>query len=407
MSATRRNFLKTVCGASTLMTLSPAVPEFLLRASQAATPDPEGRPTALVVVQLSGGNDGLNTVVPYTNDAYGRGRTTLRLTEKDVHKINDELGFHPSMAQTLRLFRDGQLSVVQGVGYPNSNRNHDDALRDWHTARPGDAACQTGWLGRAMDAVSEPNRPSTPGVCVAPLPKPVLMNAEATVAPTVTSANQYVLRDVPQSAPIEGDSDNALVGFVSRGLSVSYASSRQVQEVLKDSGNRVEYPAFPLAQQLKTVVELVRAKLGIRMFFTELGGGGIGGFDNHANQRDNHAAVLHELSESLAAFSDDLRHYKLQEDVLLMTFSEFGRTLRENGRRGTDHGAAAPVLLVGGRLRGGLVGEHPGLTDLDGDSPRHHTDYRELYATVLDKWLGFPSQKVLGKQYKHIEIIRG
>lgn len=407
MPATRRDFLKTVCGATTLMSLSPAVPEFLLRASQAAAPDPQGRQTALVVVQLSGGNDGLNTVVPYTDDAYGRGRTTLRLTAKDVHKINDELGFHPSMEQALRLFRDGQLSVVQGVGYPNSNRNHDDALREWHTARPGDAACQTGWLGRAMDAVSDPNRPSTPGVCVSPIPKPVLMNAEATVVPTVTSASQYLLRDIPQTAPIENNADNPLIGFVSQGLSASYASSRQVQEVLKDSENRVKYPAFPLAEQLKTVVELVRAKLGIRMFFTELGGGGIGGFDNHANQRDNHAAVLHELSESLAAFSDDLRHYKLQDDVLLMTFSEFGRTLRENGRRGTDHGAAAPVLLVGGRLQGGLVGKHPSLTDLDGDSPRHHTDYRELYATVLDKWLGFPSEKVLGKQYKHIEIVRG
>jgi uncharacterized protein (DUF1501 family) len=150
-----------------------------------------------------------------------------------------------------------------------------------------------------------------------------------------------------------------------------------------------EYPGFPLAQTLKSVAQLIRAELGIRVYFAELGGGGIGGFDTHADQAANHGALLRELSESVAAFLGDLRRDRWLDSVWLMTFSEFGRTLSENGRRGTGHGAAAPVFLAGGRLKGGLVGPHPSLSDLD--------------ATVLDRWLGFDSQAVLGEKFAPLE----
>ena len=152
------------------------------------------------------------------------------------------------------------------------------------------------------------------------------------------------------------------------------------------------------------IAALIRAELGIRIFFTELGGGGIGGFDNHANQRDNHASLLEQLSAAVTAFMDDLQRAGLAQQVALMTFSEFGRTLAENGRRGTDHGAAAPVLLAGGRLRGGLLGEHPDLADLDGYSPRPHTDFRRVYATVLQRWLGFDARAILGQAYEPLDI---
>ena len=153
------------------------------------------------------------------------------------------------------------------------------------------------------------------------------------------------------------------------------------------------------------MTHLIRADIGIRIFFTELGGGGIGGFDNHANQLGNHCALLGQLSESVAAFVGDLKRDKLLDRVLLMTFSEFGRTVKENGRRGTGHGAAAPVFLAGGRLKTALVGKQPSLTDLDNDAPKFHIDFRRIYATVLDRWLGFESRTVLDRQFKPLDIL--
>jgi len=153
------------------------------------------------------------------------------------------------------------------------------------------------------------------------------------------------------------------------------------------------------------VAQLIRADIGIRIFFTELGGGGIGGFDNHANQLGNHCALLHQLSESVAAFVHDLKRDKLLDRVLLMTFSEFGRTVRENGRRGTGHGAAAPIFLAGGKLKSGLIGSHPSLTDLDNGALKFHIDFRRIYATVLDQWLGFESRTVLGRQFELLDIL--
>jgi uncharacterized protein (DUF1501 family) len=180
--------------------------------------------------------------------------------------------------------------------------------------------------------------------------------------------------------------------------------SRRIKAALAGAPGAHRYPPQGLAGDLKTVAELIRADVGIRIFFTELGGGGIGGFDNHANQRDNHASVLGQLSNSVAAFADDLARHKCLDRVCLMTFSEFGRTLSENGRRGTGHGAAAPMFLMGGRVRAGLIGKHPSLADLDQDAPRFHTDFRRVYASVLAGWLGFDSEAVLGAKLKPLDL---
>lgn len=408
MATNRRDFLRSVIGASSVMSLSTAVPEFLLRTAAASQESPHD--TVLVVLQLSGGNDGLNTIVPYADDAYGRSRNTLRITADEVHKIDHLLGFHPTMEQAARWYKEGHLSVVQGVGYPNSNRDHDAALRNWHTARPEDATVQTGWLGRTIDdQQTVASQGNVPGVCVAPIPLPVAMNGERSVVPMIRSADQWLLDRTAiaeKASPAESQGDSSsLLHFAWHTVSAAHLSSEKVRAVLQDASGSVEYPPLQLARQLKTVSELVRADLGIRIFFTELGGGGIGGFDNHANQRDNHAALLKEISDSIAAFLEDLKRHGCLERVLLMTFSEFGRTLRENGRRGTDHGAAGPVLLAGGKLRGGLIGDHPSLTDLDGDSPRFHTDFRSVYATVLDRWLAYDSTAVLGQKFTAVDFL--
>jgi uncharacterized protein (DUF1501 family) len=414
MSQSRREFLKSVVGASTVLSLSPATPSFLTRTALAAGPVRETEDTVLVVLQLSGGNDGLNTVVPYDDDVYGRGRSTLRLTGSEVHKIDDSLGFHPQMQSFQRLYREGRLSVVQGVGYPKSNRDHDGALRDWHTAQPGEGTAQTGWLGRAIDQEAYGDGAQVTGALVSPIPLPFALNAERAVVPSMRTAEQWIMRASDEERShrerllkaidkCEAGPQDQLVDLVRRGTLAAHAGSKQVEDVLRRPSEMADYPGFTLAKHLRTVAELIRADLGIRIFFTELGGGGIGGFDNHANQRDNHAALLREFSESVSAFMNDLQKARRLDRVVLMTFSEFGRTVSENGRRGTGHGAAAPVFLAGGRLKGGLVGRHPSLSDLEGDAPKFHTDFRRVYATMLDRWLGFDSQPILGKAYEPLD----
>jgi uncharacterized protein (DUF1501 family) len=176
--------------------------------------------------------------------------------------------------------------------------------------------------------------------------------------------------------------------------------NRRIEAVLPGGSGS----AGGLAGHLTIVSDLIRADVGIRIFFVELGGGGIGGFDNHAGQKDNHAALLEQLSESMAAFADDLARRNLLDRVALVTFSEFGRTLTENGRRGTGHGAAQPMFLLGGKVRVGLIGKHPSLDDLDQDAQKPHTDFRRVFATLLERWLGYPGEPVLGAKYRTMDL---
>jgi uncharacterized protein (DUF1501 family) len=197
--------------------------------------------------------------------------------------------------------------------------------------------------------------------------------------------------------------DNPLLDFVRRTTARSYAHRRAIEEIAVASG-AAGYPPLQLAQRLRTIAQLLRADVGVRVFFTELGGDGFGGFDNHANQIGNHCALLEQLAESVAAFVADLDRQNLLDRVILATFSEFGRTVKENGRRGTDHGAAAPMFLAGGRLRGGLIGEHPSLTERQNNGVKFHTDFRRVYATLLDHWLGFDSEQALGGAYEPLHL---
>jgi uncharacterized protein (DUF1501 family) len=417
MTHSRRDFLKSMVGASSFLSLAPTFPLFLQRAASAAGTDPAGGQNVLVVLQLSGGNDGLNTVVPYADDAYQRSRKTLRLTESQVIRIDSYLGFHPELKGFHQLLQDGKLAVVQGVGYPHSNRDHDVAMRQWHTARPDEPLCPTGWIGRAVDLNAAPGQADVPAVFVGPIAPPFALNAEASVIPVVRNARQLTRTPLPGGKAASGADaqavppprapaqDAPLLAALTDAAQTARAMSQRVEAVLATDTPTASYPSYTLAEHLQIVAQLIRAELGIRVFFVELGGGGIGGFDNHANQRDNHAAVLREMSASIAAFLGDLQRESLASRVLLMTFSEFGRTLTENGRRGTDHGAAAPVFLAGGRVQGGLHGKHPSLTDLDQDALKFHTDYRALYATVLERWLGCDARAVLGESFGTLDVV--
>lgn len=420
MLPTRREFLKASLGGSALLSLGGAMPEFLTRAAMAAGEHRDAKDTVLIVVQLSGGNDGLNTVVPYENDDYGRNRTTLRLTANDVHEFHDQLGFHPELGSFVRLFDEKRLSIVQGVGYPKPSGDHAVAMRDWQTARPGQTNRQTGWLGRTLDACERVGEADVPAAYVSEIKQPLALNAERTITPTINAAEQATMKprgDDPSqqayrrrlaeaTAVPRSVAPGSLLGHVQQTSLSAYAKGRQVEEAVRSlsTSGLADYPPFPLAERLRMITRLIQTDLGVRIYYTDLGTGEPGGFDNHANQRDNHAALLHQLALSVTAFVDGLVREKLLDRVLLMTFSEFGRTLKENGRRGTDHGSAQPIFLAGGRLKGGLIGEHPSLGELENGGPKHHTDFRRLYATVLERWLGFDSRPALGEGFEPLDV---
>ena len=407
MSQSRRQFLQSMVATSSVLSFTPALPSFLQRAAWAAESQGGREDRILVVLQLSGGNDGLNTVVPYADDVYGRSRTTLRLTGKEVLRIDDFLGLHPQMTGLRHLLDDGTLSIVQGVGYPNNNRGHDEAMREWHTAKPGELNCPTGWIGRAVDCQCGQGSADVPATFVGPIAQPFALRAEASVVPSVRQTRDLAVPAANAAKWLTDQTppgDNPLLEVVVQASQRARHLGPQVEKVVAEI-DRHDYPSFTLASHLKIVSQLIQAHVGIRIYFVELGGGGIGGFDNHANQRDNHAALLHEMSESIAAFVSDLRRQKRLDQVLLMTFSEFGRTVTENGRRGTNHGAAAPLFLVGGQVKGGVYGEHPSLTDLDQDAQKYKIDYRDVYATVLGDWLGYDSQQILGASYPSLTVL--
>ena len=282
MSQTRRDFLRAALGTSTLLSLGPVAPDWLIRSAMASTPRRGSRDTVLVVIQLTGGNDGLNTVVPYADDEYGRNRTTFRLPTGELHKIDSHLGFHPRMEAFLRLYKDGYLSIVQGVGSPIADQNHERAMRMWHTADPQRPQRQTGWLGRVVDRAWSPTEADTAAVFVGPIARPFAFNAENTVASSIRSAEDLTIRRPHSGGPVgtANSADNPLLQFLRQSDLDARAKSERVAAMVKAAGSSTDYPSFGLAADLRTIAQLIRADIGIRVFFAELGGGGIGGFDS-------------------------------------------------------------------------------------------------------------------------------
>ncbi len=416
MSCTRRDFLKTTVGTSILVSLAATTPALLVRTAQVAASQPKKHDTVLIVLQLTGGNDGLNTIVPFTDDEYGKHRPTLRLPTNELHKINSDLGFHPRMGAMAKVFQEGHLNIIQGVGYPNMNRDHERAMRNWHTASPEKLNCQTGWIGRTVDGIEQPEDNNTPAVFVGPIARPFALNAQQTNIPSIQEPRDLTCQNIPVNsdyfsayqklAELPRSEKNDILKFVQQATTQAYLNNQKIQQAMRSFTGTSQYPPSKLAGDLSTIAQLIRADIGIRIYFVELGGGGIGGFDNHANQKGNHCALLHQLSEAIAAFVQDLKQAKLLDRVLLMTFSEFGRTLQENGRRGTGHGAAAPIFVTGGKVKPGLTGAHPSLTNLDNGALKFHTDFRQVYATVLDRWLGFDSRVALGTTFQPLDILQ-
>jgi uncharacterized protein (DUF1501 family) len=385
----RREFLK----ASSLIALAPTVPLFLARTAAAGPASRDAR--VLVVVQLDGGNDALNTVVPFADPNYSRLRPTLALATDRLVRLNDALGLHPSLRPLGGLLDAGQLTVVPGVGYPNPSRSHFTGMAVWHTARL-DPADHTGygWLGRALD-------PSSASSCAVHASVPGALRGRRSRAFTLMGVEEMRLESAGTARQATGaESADEMLAFVRRQALDGYAAADQLTALARDSGGD-RYPSTGLARRLQVISRLLKTNFGARVFYTVQSG-----YDTHNSQRFAHANLLGDFAEAVAAFFNDLQSAKIGHRVALLAFSEFGRTIRENASAGTDHGTAGCVMLAGPGLRGGVCGTMPSLTELEQGEPRMTTDFRRVYATVLEDWLGLASGDVLAGRFERLPLFQ-
>ena len=383
---TRRTFLRS----SSLLALAPTVPAFLARTASAAGPDRDGR--VLVVVQLDGGNDGLNTLVPLANDEYKKLRPKLKIADKDAIKLGDGFGLHPSFRPADKLIKAGQLLAMPGVGYPNPNRSHFESMAVWQTARTDPEEHKGyGWLGRALDLAGGDSYTITTDV-------PRALRGRRSAAVALTRLEDLTLADAGTVKDATGpEAQQDLLAFVRRHAVDGTAAAEKMAALSKGSDG-AGYPGTGLADRLRLVARLLKADLGTRVFYTTQGS-----YDTHSAQQFAHANLLNEFAGAVAAFFADLQTAKLADRVTLLAFSEFGRTILENGSGGTDHGTAGVVFLAGPRVKGGVVGTLPSLTELDKGEPKMTTDFRRVYATVLGEWLNIRGN-VLDQKYEPVRI---
>jgi len=436
---TRRQFLRTsMLGAAASWTL----PVFLEKtffsldamAADALTQTATGKDgTILVVLQMAGGNDGLNMVVPYADDIYYRSRPKLGLPADKVLKLNSYAGLNGKLTGLKALFDEGHLSIVQGVGYPNPNRSHFRSTEIWQTASDADRNESEGWLGRYFDNCCAGADP-TVGVAIGE-EMPQAFAAKTPTGITFSqpeqfrwrpsekvegrmSAEESFFRQLNGSAggeeallaasegasisaiPGKSKTDLSTIDFLQRTALDAQLSSDKILAIARKYKSNVPYPQGRLAASLSMIARMIAGGLPTRVYYASQGG-----FDTHAGQVNAHERLMGELNDALSAFATDLKQQGNFDRVLLITFSEFGRRVVENANGGTDHGAAAPMFILGGAVKPGLFGKYPSLSDLDHDDLKFNTDFRSVYGTVLDKWLRAPSQVVLGRKFPALPIV--
>ena len=447
---TRREFLRsTVLGSA----LSWTVPAFLAdtfralhgEAADSATQIATGKDaTILVVLQMAGGNDGLNTVIPYANDFYHNARPKIGQTADKILKLNGEIGFHGAMTGFKSLYDSGNLAVVQGVGYPNPNRSHFRSTEIWQTASDSDRVEKYGWLGRYFDNACAGADPTVgvvlgrqlPESFFAKTPKGICFDNPQNyrfVSPEhpklgqtdMTEAAYEKLNELEMSSPLPDggpgmtadDNSGASIGslpagmpmqggkavdFIERTAMDAQISSDEVRGIAARVQNQATYPASAFANSLKLVAKLIGGGLPTRIYYVSQGG-----YDTHTNQIATQQRLLADLGDSLKAFVDDMKAQGNMQRVLVMTFSEFGRRVNENANGGTDHGAAAPMFIVGNKVKAGLLGHYPSLApqDLFQGDIKYNVDFRSVYADVLENWLKTKSAPILGRQFEPLHVV--
>jgi uncharacterized protein (DUF1501 family) len=360
----------------------------------------------LIVVQMAGGNDGLNTVVPFTDPLYLKMRPTLGIPETKVLPLDTRLGLHPNLQPLQKLWHDGHLAIVEGVGYPNPSLSHFQAMDIWQTLDLSGNGSE-GWLGKLVsglvDRDGHPFKALDIGVQTAQA-----LQSITTQVPTVASVQSYRLYPDPVDADGGNTRLQALMKlYNSYPGTAPYAALLDTTALSAQDGSRqlhqadatyrpaVTYPKGPFADGLKVLAEAIVQGLGLRVGYVTLGG-----FDTHANQAATHDVLMQTLANGVSAFYSDLAAHGKADNVVVMTWSEFGRRVEENGSLGTDHGTAAPMFILGNPVNKGIYGEPPSLSSLDENGNLKYTvDFRSVYATVLDRWMGASSKAVLGGSF--------
>ncbi len=407
ISANRREFLK-LFGAAGVISLGANPAQFLARAADVAgnsTPT-DGR--VLVLIQLAGGNDGLNTLIPYGDSAYYKARPGIGIPKNQVLRINDHVGLHPRLSGLKELYDEGNLAIVQGVGYPQTDRSHFRSMDIWQSAQPLNQAPRDGWLGRALEWQFDHQPERAEGLTLGTDKLPLAFVSGRVSVPTLRRLEDFQLVDGhgPEShqklkketltrilqSTAEGKQE---LDFLRRATATALTNADRLKSLNSNYKPAVDYPATGLANRLKLIAQMVAAELPARIYYVSLDG-----FDTHAQQEGGHAALLAELGGAILAFQRDLVGHGLADKVLLSTFSEFGRRVSENGSLGTDHGAASMLFALSPN-KGGLYGTHPSLTDLEDGDLKQTSDFRSVYASLLN-WLQIPSEPVLGERFAPI-----
>lgn len=414
MSSSRREFLKVGFSSVAAVSLAGTVPGFVERMAfaQTAAGTAVSNDNVLVVVQLSGGNDGLNTVVPVRNDAYYKARPVIGIKDR-LHRISDELSLNPGMTAMKGMFDEGKLAVINGCGYPSPNRSHFQSMHIWHTADPT-IGKGSGWLGhyldhalKGTDAASNPLKAVNIGV---ELPA-ALVNTGAPV-PSIQSLEDFALRldpgsqfdaarekEIIASVNQAAKTGNPALEFLSRQATNALVSTEEVRKLAGGYKPDAQYPGG-LGNQLKLIAQIISGNFGTRVFYCQTGG-----YDTHANQGQTHERLLQNVSDSLAAFQKDLEVKGLSKKVTVMCFSEFGRRVAQNDSNGTDHGAAGPMFVMGAGVKGGVYGAYPSLTDTDNGDLKYTVDFRRVYATLLNRSLNAEASAVLGGSFEEIGFL--
>jgi uncharacterized protein (DUF1501 family) len=428
---TRRVFLKR---GLTVLSAAATMPSFLQRSVYALN-NPADMPLTqtaagigeqiLVVIQLSGGNDGLATVIPEDNDDYRRARPQLAITQ-NLLRLGKGVALHPELKSFKDLFDAGQLALIQGVGYPNPNRSHFRSMEIWHTADPKNPP-RDGWLGRYFDAQCNGVDPKKSGKQLDPKAAinigstaPLALQGEKFTAISFQRPDAYQwfagnknidpklknafaeVNDLHGNAGEMKSSGNPTLDFLERTALDAQLTSDEILAVTTKYRPAVSYPPTPLGQQLQMVAQMIAGGLKTRVYYVSLGG-----FDTHTNERASHDRLMTILSAGVSAFMKDLKAQGNDGRTMVMTFSEFGRRVGENASRGTDHGTAAPMFIFGSMVKGGVYGDHPSLRpqDLDNGDLKFHTDFRSVYATVLSRWLQANDSQILGGSFKSLPFV--
>ncbi len=422
---TRREILRR---GFTLLSAAPTLPYFLSNTLEAFPVDADGGgrkrndTRILVMVQLAGGNDGLNTVVPYEMDGYYRARRRLAVPAKDVLPLKDGLGLHPAATGLKELYDAGQMAIVQGVGYPNPNRSHFTSMDIWHAADP-QLKRHNGWLGRYFDACctgSDPKPDPLDGIALmqeAPLAMqgknftPLAFADPNELAWKMPKRDDHAADVFRKLNNIQGDfptRGSRLEQFLQRAALDAQQGAAEIRAAISGTtlarrgGGRRRRNArrnSSLANQLQMVARMIAADLPTRIYYVSMGG-----FDTHSGQAGRHQNLLRQFGDAMRDFVHTLADDKLLDRVCIVTFSEFGRRVAENASGGTDHGQAAPMFLFGSSIRPGLHGTHPSLARLNNGDLAFQVDFRRIYASVLRDWLRTRPQKIVGAGYKPMRL---